>query len=305
MNIEVKEMKVPSSDGIHQLAGRVYVPDGEICGLFHVVHGMTEHIRRYDDFMRRMAALGFVCFGYDNLGHGYTANDKSELGFIAHKDGWRCLAQDVERFSSAVRAEYGEQLPYVLMGHSMGSFIVRTAAAYFVHPDRLIIMGTGGPNPATGAGLALTSIIKLFCGEKHVSKFIEKITFSSYTSRFDKTEGNSWLTKDPSIREKYASDDFCTFKFTVSAMHDLIKLNSVCNSKKWADDLPKDMPVLMVSGADDPVGDYGNGVKKVYERLLKAGVNVRLRLYENCRHEVLNDTCRDEVIAEITDFVTA
>ena len=88
-------------------------------------------------------------------------------------------------------------------------------------------------------------------------------------------------------------------------MHDLIKLNSVCNSKKWADDLPKDMPVLMVSGADDPVGDYGNGVKKVYERLLKAGVNVRLRLYENCRHEVLNDTCRDEVIAEITDFVTA
>ena len=95
MSILCEEMRVPSSDGIHTLVGRVYRPEGRVRGLFHVVHGMTEHIARYDPLFRRMAEDGYLCFGYDHLGHGATARDAGELGYIADRDGWRRLAQDV------------------------------------------------------------------------------------------------------------------------------------------------------------------------------------------------------------------
>ena len=108
MNIEIKKISVQSSDGIHQLAGIAYIPDVEIKGLFQIVHGMTEHIGRYDRFMRDIAKCGYVCFGYDNLGHGYTVNDKSELGYIAKKKGWDLLARDVKIFSDYMRKNYGK-----------------------------------------------------------------------------------------------------------------------------------------------------------------------------------------------------
>ena len=145
MSIKVIEKKVLSSDREHQLAGVVYLPDSAPKGLFHVVHGMTEHIGRYERFMRDLAAAGYITYGYDNLGHGKTARNESELGYIAPQDGWKLLVKDVEIFDRAMRAEYGEELPLTLMGHSMGSFIVRLSAEISGYYDKLIIMGTGGP----------------------------------------------------------------------------------------------------------------------------------------------------------------
>ena len=150
---------VPSSDGIHTLAGWVYVPEMPPIGILHVIHGMTEYIGRYEAFMMEMAEEGYVVCGYDNLGHGHTVNDPSELGFVAKKRGDRFLVRDVQVFSEAVRAEYGGDLPFVLMGHSMGSFIARLAAETCVTPDALIVMGTGGPNPVAGFGVALTGLV--------------------------------------------------------------------------------------------------------------------------------------------------
>ena len=158
--IQILDKKVLSSDGIHMLAGKVYVPEGDIKGLFHVVHGMVEHISRYDGFMRELAENGYLTFGYDNLGHGHTVNDKSELGFIAHENGSKMLVDDVALFGEEIKAEYGEGLPYYLLGHSMGSFIARLAAEQYDIQDKLIIMGTGGPNPAVNPGMALIKTIK-------------------------------------------------------------------------------------------------------------------------------------------------
>ena len=298
------EKKVPSSDGKHELIGRVYLPDGEARGLFQVVHGMTEYIGRYDRFMRALASAGFVVFGYDHLGHGLTARDESELGFIAEKDGWTLLVDDVERFAAAVRAEYGESLPYYLMGHSMGSFIVRLTAAKYNKQDKLIVMGTGGPNAAAGAGLALTNLIKTLRGARHHSKLVYALAFGSYNKRFgDEKDMLSWLTKDRSVREKYSKDKLCSFMFTVSAMSDLITLNKNSNKKEWAAAMDKKKPVLLVAGTDDPVGDYGKGVAAVRDMLAAAGVPVEMKLYENCRHEILNDTSYDEVVRDILEFV--
>ena len=221
MAIQKQEYKVLSSNGIHQLAGVVYLPEVEPVGFFHVVHGMTEYIGRYERFMREMAEHGWICFGYDHLGHGYTVNDASELGYIAKKDGWKLMVMDVHRYAEAAMAEFGpedKELPYVLMGHSMGSFIVRLATETCVHPDRLIIMGTGGPNPAAGAGLALIGLTKLLRGDRHISKLLDDIAFGSYNDRFGggtPEDPDPWLTTDEEIRKRYNADPLCTFKFTV------------------------------------------------------------------------------------------
>ena len=141
MNYEIKALSVASTDKIHTLQGKIFVPKEEIKGLFHIVHGMTEHIDRYDHLMSFLAENGYVCFGFDNLGHGKTAKDDTELGFIAHNNGWRYLVNDVIAFSDAVKQMY-PSYPMVLMGHSMGSFIARLVCEYYPRNyNKLIICG--------------------------------------------------------------------------------------------------------------------------------------------------------------------
>ncbi len=301
-----KEFKVSSSDGIHTLNGVVFLPESEPLGFFHIVHGMTEHIARYEKIMTDLCENGYICFGYDNLGHGNTAKDDSELGFIASKDGYDYLARDVKVFSDAIKQEYGEDLPYYLMGHSMGSFITRLAVSKYVKPKKYICMGTAGKNPAAGVGLGLISVIKKLKGEKHISPLIDNIAFGSYNKRFgggSKADPSPWLTNDENVRKIYYADKFCTFKFTVSAMGDLIKLIRLTNSKEWYGSVSKDLPILLLSGQEDPVGNYGKGVKEVEENLNNIGAKAKSVLYKNARHEILNDFTYNDVKNDILEFL--
>lgn len=305
MSVVKRKFSVRSSDRSHELSGIVYEPQTEPHGYLHIVHGMTEHIARYDRFMTDMAEEGYICFGYDNLGHGHTAKNDDELGFIAPKDGWKRLVEDVKIFSDSVRNEYGSTLPYYLLGHSMGSFIVR-AAAKTVSPNKIIIMGTAGKNPAADAGLALISLIKLLYGDKHFSPLIDKIAFGGYNKRFGggtPDDPKPWLTCDGDIRKLYYADKFCTFNFTVSAMGDLIRLIKEVNSNKFYKKFPKSTEVLLVSGSDDPVGNYGKGVREVSKKLSDNGVKQSCIIYEGARHEILNDFTYSEVKKDISEFL--
>lgn len=303
---EKRLFSVPSTDGIHNLSGVVYLPSGEARGIFQVVHGMTEHIDRYDRFLCDMADAGFIAFGYNHLGHKGTALDDSELGYIAKENGYELLARDVKVFSDAVRAEFGnDSMPYYLMGHSMGSFVARFAAEKFVHPTKLIVMGTGGPNPAAGIGLALIGMIKKIKGDKHISGLIDNIAFGSYNKKFggdDPDDSKKWLTNDESIRRIYYADKYCMFKFTVSAMGDLITLIKQANSKDWFKNISSELPILLVSGEDDPVGNYGKGVRDVEAKLKAEGKDVSCILYSGARHEILNDFTYDSVKNDILNF---
>ena len=303
MSFEIKTLEVKSTDNIHTLRGKIYVPNGEIKGLFHLVHGMTEYIDRYDHLFSFLAENGFVAFGYDHLGHGETAESDDELGFIAHKDGWKYLVNDVVTFTKAVKKIYPET-PTALMGHSMGSFIARLVAeSYAAEYDKFIFCGTSGPNPASSAGLLLVKIIKAFKGEKHKSNLIQNIAFGSYNNGFQGDTPYEWLTNDREIINKYAADKYCTFRFTVSAMGDLMNLLSKCNRGAWFKSLDGTKPILLIAGDKDPVGNYGKGVKAVYEKLIKNGKKCDIKLYENCRHEIHNDICKDEMFSDILKFI--
>jgi len=303
MSFELKEMSVNSTDNIHTLVGKIYIPEGEIKGLFHIVHGMTEHIGRYDPIMSKACENGYVVFAFDNLGHGKTARDDSELGYFSACDGWKYLVNDVVAFSNAVKSIYPDK-PLYLFGHSMGSFIVRLVAeSYGEMYEKLIVCGTGGKNPLAHVGLFITKLLKLFKGEKYISDFVIDIAFGAYNKRFDSDEKYSWLTKDAEIIKKYKNDKFCTFKFTVSGMHDLITLNNRCNRNAWYNKLPNDLPIFLISGDSDPVGNYSKGVIGVYKKLIKANKKATIKIYENSRHEILNDTCKDEVIRDILNFI--
>lgn len=302
--MKIIEKEVLSSDKVHQLKGRIYLPDGKPKGFFHVVHGMTEYIERYDGFMRAMAEAGYITFGYDHLGHGKTAVDDSELGFVAKENGDGRLVDDVFVYGNAVRKTTDADLPFILMGHSMGSFIVRLAAAKYNRYDKLIIMGTGGPNPASGAGILVANIEKKLRGERSVSPLMYSMAFGAYNKRFkDENDPYAWLSVDKANRERYSRDKFCTFRFTNSAMENLVRLNKESNDKAWFSAIDKEKPILLVSGTEDPVGDCGAGVTKVFDLLQKQGANVKMKLYEGYRHEILQDFCKNEVTADILRFV--
>lgn len=303
MGIRVVEKKVLSSNGKNMLAGTVYLPDGEIKGYFHIVHGMTEYIGRYDAFMKLLAENGYIAFGYDHLGHGHTAKDDSELGYIAEHHGDDLLARDVKIFADAMKSEYGEY-PYYLMGHSMGSFVVRMSVQNYTVPDKLIIMGTGGPKGIVAFGLFLSKFIQLIRGSRHYSKLVRFLAFGSYNARCPKSEGPyAWLTKDAEIRDKYSKDKFCTFELTVSAMHDLISLTYNANRKEWFKAVAPKMPILLISGEEDVVGDYGKGVRICEKRLKENSADVKTILYPGYRHEILNDSSFDMAVSDILEFI--
>ncbi len=300
----------PSSDGIHTLRGVVYVPAGTPVGFFHAVHGMTEHIARYDRILTDLAARGYISFGYDHLGHGHTVNDASELGYIAPRDGYDLLCRDVKIFSDAVRDIYDPNrvLPYHLMGHSMGSFITRLAIEAYVKPDHCIIMGTGDSGPAADVGLFLINTVKLFHGDRYISPLLDKIAFGSYNSRFgggSEDDPSPWLTPNEEVRRKYYADPLCTFKFTVSAMGDLIRSTKYANRADWYKNIPHTLPILLLSGEEDPVGNFGRGVRKVEAKLQKAGCPVTCILYPGARHEILNDVTYEQVRDDILAFLQA
>lgn len=294
----------PSSNGTDTVVGYLFsnsqVPPKAIVQLSH---GMQEYVLRYRPLAAYLAQRGYVVCGNDHLGHGATSGNTGRDGFFAEKDGAEFVLQDLHTMSDLAREAY-PGLPLFLLGHSMGSFFARWyAERWGAQLAGLLISGTGGPNPAGKIGLALTSLLSRIQGPQAHSAFVEKLAFGSYCKRIpNAATGKEWVTGNADELAAYVADPKCSFSFTVSAYHELMRVLDIVNRKAWAYSLPKELPVFLFSGAEDPVGDYGRGVRIVCSRLKEGGLkDVRLKLFEGCRHEVHNEapSVRAELFGDI------
>lgn len=279
------------------------MPEGNPRAILQICHGMTEHIGRYEGFARFLNANGIIACGNDHLGHGKTGSP-DDRGYFADERGDELVVEDVLSLTKLMRGKY-RNLPYILLGHSMGSFIVRKyAAAYREHIDGLVISGTSGGGTAEKAAKALASLLCKTKGKRARSKFLINLVNSNNRKKFLADGELGWLTRDAGVRERYAADDACTFTFTVGAYRDMFSMLCEVNEDAWFDSMALDLPVLIMSGRDDSVGGYGAGVSSVFERLNERELcDLSFKLYEGGRHEMLNEINRDEVYADVLKFV--
>lgn len=275
--------------------------------LCQLSHGMQEYAQRYDAFARYLCANGYAVGANDHLGHGRTAACDDDLGFTGEGGGADAMIADVHAMTVRLRAQFPD-LPLILLGHSMGSFIARNAAADFPGDyDAAIFVGTGGPEMPTGAGKLLARWRIRRRGERYRSNLLAKVAFGSYNRKYEgPVTKNSWISRDEAVVEAYMADKFCNYPFTARGFYDLFELLQRVSRRDWAGKLPVKMPVLLASGEMDPVGNFGRGVRTVYRRLERAGLcDLTLKLYPDARHEILNETNRDEVYADILAWLDA
>lgn len=289
-----------SADGKTQVAAFFYTPvNAAPRAVIQLSHGMCEYICRYEHVFEVLAAAGFAVCGNDHLGHGYTS--PGSYGFKAEKDGYLFVLEDLHTMSRLGHEKYPD-IPYFLLGHSMGSFYGRWFAEKYPDSlDGLIVSGTGGPSPLMPVGKALASLLAKVKGPTYVSKFMVDISMGSYCNRIeDATSGNAWLSRDPEVWEKYSGDEMCNFSFSVSAYRDMLTAYVHVSKKAWAQNLRKDLPVYIYSGEFDPVGNYGKGVVAVHKLLQNAGIqDLQMKLYPDGRHEMHNEINKDEVFADL------
>ena len=293
----------PSTNASDTIRYFKYSPDCDIKGIFQMVHGMAENAERYEDFAEYLCGKGYVVYIHEHIGHGGSVKDIARLGCFLDENQSRIMVEDVRKMTDiAMRENPGKKL--VLFGHSMGSFVVRVyTAKYGAAIDGLVICGSGAANPAAGAGLALIKLMKAFKGGDYRCKFVDKMAFGKYNDRYERRTDFDWLSRDNKIVDDYIASDYCGFIFSLNGMKALTELNSLANKPKTFERTPKKLPIFVVSGDMDPVGDYGEGVKKFYERYVAAGVeDCTLKLYHEGRHELLNELNKDEVYADISAF---
>ena len=276
--------------------------------IVQLVHGMSEYIDRYDDFAFYLVKRGYLVCAEDHIGHGATAASPAEFGHMPAHGGKDILLRDVHTLRRKVSECYPD-IPYVIYGHSMGSFIVRSYIAW--HGDGLaacILSGTGSmPAAASKGGRALALTLAAIKGETYRSKLIDNMGAGAYGKRIEGARTNfDWLSTDEAVVDDYIADPLCGFMFTVGGYATLLDLTAEIVTPTSAARVPKDLPILFVAGDGDPVGDLGKGVTAAADLLRTAGVHhVDVKLYEGMRHEIHNEIDRERVFDDIATWIDA
>lgn len=277
-------------------------PDTEkIQGILQITHGMVEYVERYEAFAEYMTKQGFLVVGHDHLGHGASVVSSEYWGYFAPKNGSDILVEDMNTLRTMTQKEHPE-LPYFMLGHSMGSFMLRKYLSKYGQNLRgAIIMGTGSqPDKTVRLGKKVCKFLAVFRGWNHRSKLVNNMAFSGNNKRFETEGTNAWLTKDKEIVTSYNKEARCTFIFTLNGFYNLFDTIHYINQPEHINAIPKELPLFFVAGEDDPVGNYGAGVKEAYETYEKAGIeDITWKLYPTDRHEILNELDKEKIYEDI------
>ena len=298
-----------SGEGEDTIHAKKWLPDPDsIRAVLIINHGMAEHIGRYDVFARYMNARGFAVYGEDHRGHGRTAGSDDDLGYFADEDGWMKVIGDIRSLHLLVLEEQ-KGLPVFMLGHSMGSFLTRHyVSLYGSELKGVVISGTGMQSPVLlNIGKFLSKLESAVKGPRHRSKLMDSLSFGSYNKsfHFEGDTGFEWLSSDPREVHKYADDPFCGFICTSKFYNDLSRGLLIIGSSRCFCSTPANLPILVISGKEDPVGDKGRSVEAVAEKYKSCGVNdLTLKLKDRMRHECLNEMNREECFDDISEWLT-
>lgn len=306
--VRKEELFFESRDNKDKIHAVKWIPQGEVKWVLQIIHGMAEHINCYDDFASAMAERGILVVGEDHLGHGKSVPEGGITGYFCKEDAATVVVRDVHRLKKMVQQEH-PGIPYVILGHSMGSFILRNyLLRYGKGIDAAIIMGTGIQSKGTVlAGKALARILSVFQVGRHRSSLLHKMAFGSYNKQIENpSTGDEWICSDKTRLNSYASDDLCGFVFTLNGFHTLFTLIDQVTNNRALQKMPKELPVLLTSGLEDPVGNYGEGVKKLYEEYKAMGMKkAEIKLYSGFRHEILNETGKKDVYSDLYQWIAS
>lgn len=306
MEINIEKISFKSSNNINIVRGKIMAPiTEEIKGIVQISHGMCEYIDRYDEFADYLLEKGYIVAGHDHIGHGDSVNDEKDRGFFAKENGYKYLVKDLYYMTKIVKKRY-PNLPYFMLGHSMGSFISRCyIAQYGEMLDGIILLGTMGPQWAVDAGIQLADRLIQKKGEMYKSKKLDQLCFEFANLNFEPIMTKyDWTCRNKEVVLNHLEDKKMSFIFSVSAFKDLFNLVKYCNDDKFIKNTPKTLPMLIMSGDMDPVGEEGIGVKKVYELYKKIGIkDIAFKVYKDCRHELLNELNKDEIYKDILDWI--
>ncbi|MFA7138751.1 MAG: alpha/beta hydrolase [Bacteroidales bacterium] len=302
----MEEFYYNSKNGKTKIRALKWVPEAEIKAILQISHGMLEHMERYDEFACYMADNGVVVVGNDHLGHGSSINNEEDRGYFNETEGYNVLIEDMHNLMQITKESYSD-VPYYLLGHSMGSFFMRYFITIYGNEiDGAIIMGTG--QQSTGLvkfGLFLTKSMARMKGWNYRSKYVDQLVLGSNNDKFEPARTKSdWLTRDEKIVDAYLTDKRINFIFTLNGFYNLFKVMLDMDEKERIQNIPINLPLLLVSGKNDPVGNFGKGVQKTYDLLKTSRVkNIAIKLYEEDRHEILNELDREQVYEDILRWI--
>lgn len=287
-----------------------WIPDGEVKGVVQLFHGMVEHALRYDRFGSILAENGYVLVADDHRGHGQTARDaewnsNGKFGYLSDGDGFERVVQDELAITAKIKEDFpGKKI--VILGHSFGSFIAQAYMEKGVTDiSGFILSGTAGPRPlSVFIAKCIASISCFFHGRYHISRTINTMIFGSYNKKIENPETpNDWLTRDKMIVQLYMGDLWCGFVPTISFFKDLFSGLLKIGRYREMENIVSGLPVFVMYGDEDPVGCYGKSVQKLCSLYKKLDLKLDVKSYSGARHELLNETCREEVENDILSWI--
>lgn len=293
------------SKGAGKIHGCCWTPEGEAKAVVQIVHGIAEFVERYDTFANHLTELGFVVVAEDHMGHGQSINGEGIQGYF--HGGWFTAVEDTMQLMKDTMADY-PGVPYILFGHSMGSFMARTILCKY--PDSgisaAIICGTGWQ--PTFALPALIKVVESICkktGETLPNEKLQGMVFGSYNNKVEHPRtAYDWLSRDAKIVDAYIDHPLCGFTASCGLLREMMKGIYYIQQPKHLTAMRKDLPVFFIAGGDDPVGSYGKGIHQAAEAFRKAGMqDVKVRIYPLCRHEILNEINKEEVFEDVVEWI--
>lgn len=297
--------KIASTDSKNNLNVIIWETEKEPIGVLQIVHGMAEYIDRYDNFAKYMTEHGFNVIGHDHLGHGHSVSDERDYGFFAEENGDKIIIEDMHSVTQYAREKW-EELPNFILGHSMGSFCLRQyLTKYSNDVFGAIIMGTGWiPSAAALLGKTIATNTCKSKGSHTVNPLLIKLTIEPYNKPFAPARTNcDWLSRDEKQVDLYVNDKLCGFDFTAGAYKDFFTILEKIAKNRQLIGMRKSLPILITSGSVDPVGGK-KACEKLNAQYKRCGIDdVTLKLWENDRHEILNELDKSDVYRYIYNWL--